>query len=129
MDIAVPFNNAHLIPSVSGIYHFMSRQKESLYIGKSLNLSRRIKSHIAGSTNTRDVHKYFEYVECYFIDDALQMEIYETYMINIFKPKFNVDKVITYKTQRYNVDVNDAYKNERSNIQQRIDMALENFSL
>lgn len=98
---------------ISGVYFFFNDNSELMYIGKTINLRTRICAHVAGSTNTRDIShnfKQFCYVE---IEDSVDMDIYETWYINIFKPKLNIEKVLSYTTEFFNEKYNVAETQRR----------------
>jgi excinuclease UvrABC nuclease subunit len=73
-----------------------------LYVGKASFLRPRITQHLNGESNTRDVSHNFDTVECIYVDCEVDRDIYETYMINTFKPRLNADKVWTYDNERFN---------------------------
>lgn len=83
----VPINNK------SGVYMFYGKNDELLYIGIAKNLINRIKSHISGNTNTYKFYKEFHRVELFYIQNGMERDILETYLINSLSPKYNKDKV------------------------------------
>lgn len=85
-----------------GIYKFYSFDGELMYIGKAGNLRHRLLQHISGNANTQDVKHNFYSVSCSYLDNPVDRDIYETYLINILRPPLNVEKVYTYQTQREN---------------------------
>lgn len=77
-----------------GIFFFYNEQNELLFVGKARKIRQRIKKHfednVSPMKNHRtEVHK----IEVYEIEDPMEREIYETYAINQFKSKYNIDKV------------------------------------
>lgn len=77
-----------------GIFFFYNEQNELLFVGKARKIRQRIKKHFEDTVspvkNHRDeIHK----IEVYEVEDPMEREIYETYAINQFKAKYNIDKV------------------------------------
>lgn len=107
IDISMPklnsaqvfnFANVRKLPSkINAVYFFYNKNMELLYIGKTNSLKRRLSEHIKRMTNTKAfIHevKFFCYLKA---NNGYETEIYETYAINTFKPKYNKMKV-------YNID-------------------------
>lgn len=75
----------------SYIYRFLDSRLNILYVGKTVNLDRRIKQHFGsrghkkGSGLYEQVYK-IEYIKCESEYISLQKELY---YINLYKPKFN----------------------------------------
>lgn len=92
---------------ISGIYKLFSKDKTLLYIGKAKHIRRRIHQHLMsedGELYDYRIHiKGFSY---FVVDDPVERDIYETYMINKLKPKLNSSKVYTYNNSK------DEYKTE-----------------
>ncbi|EOQ34287.1 hypothetical protein KQ1_00795 [Bacillus cereus BAG3O-1] len=56
---------------------------ELLFVGKARKVRQRIKNH----------HDEVYRIDVCIVEDPMEREIYETYMINEFQAKYNVDKV------------------------------------
>jgi excinuclease UvrABC nuclease subunit len=84
-------SNVSSIDKTRGIYLFYGNN-ELLYLGKAGDLRTRIVQHLHGKANTTDICKYFEQVAVIYIDDKVSRDIMETMLINLWKPKLNVDK-------------------------------------
>jgi excinuclease UvrABC nuclease subunit len=87
-----------------GVYCFYSKQGDLLYVGKSKDVKKRMNSHLKGRSNTNFIYKAFDNIIIYYIKDEAEMEIYETYIINKFRPLFNTAK--RYYTQTEQEKVN-----------------------
>ncbi|WP_433941825.1 nucleotide excision repair endonuclease [Paenibacillus lautus] len=89
------FTDFHLIPrDRGGIFMFYSSKGELLFVGKARKLRPRIKKHFEDSVSPIKEHRNeVASIEVCIIEDAVHREIYETYIINEFKAKYNVDKV------------------------------------
>lgn len=78
-----------LLKGKSGIYKLYDKNKELIYLGKSHNLSKRIKT-----SSKKKKAEYFSYT---IIDNKADTNIYEMYYIAKIKPKLNkADKVEDY---------------------------------
>ncbi|MGO4788562.1 nucleotide excision repair endonuclease [Paenibacillus sp. 2KB_20] len=89
------FTDFHLIPrDRGGIFMFYNSKEELLFVGKARKLRPRIKKHFEDSVSPIKEHRdEVTRIEVCIIEDAVHREIYETYIINEFKAKYNVDKV------------------------------------
>ncbi len=109
-------DNIEVIPSTNGIYFMYNNYKDLMYLGKSANLKSRVADHLAGRTHTNDICHNFEYIKYIEVEDEELLDDYETYYINLYKPKLNVSKVYTYKSERcnpkYNNTINDFIDSE-----------------
>lgn len=77
--------------TLGGLY-LIYVEEGSLYIGRTISMKKRIKEHFAGSTPLKRYIKDFTKVECMFIQDITDQEIYEAYAIKIYKPILNIAK-------------------------------------
>lgn len=89
------------IPNSGGLYFFYDEEYTLLYVGKAAHLSDRIKAHLQGYSNTKDVKQHFEYIRYILLTDAELRETYETYYINTMQPKLNIEKTFTYESSRF----------------------------
>lgn len=71
-----------------GVYAFYGEDGTCLYIGKSKTLHSRLRSHVGSEFMDVGV-----YVDVRFVQNPSERDIYETYLIMEFLPKFNKDKV------------------------------------
>jgi len=89
------FPDFHLIPrDKGGIFMFYNKDQELLFVGKARKLRPRIKKHFEDSVSPVKNHRaeITKIVVC-DVEDPVHREIYETYIINEQKAKYNVDKV------------------------------------
>ena len=98
-DIQIPsingFIDLHQIPrDKGGIFMFYNIHDELLFVGKARKLRQRIKKHL--EDNVSPMKKYRDEIysidDC-IVDDPMEREIYETYIINKLHAKYNIDKV------------------------------------
>lgn len=89
------FTDFHLIPrDKGGIFMFYNDNKELLFVGKARKLRQRIKKHFEDQVSPIKMHRdEVAKISVCIIEDPVDREIYETYIINKLKAKYNVDKV------------------------------------
>ncbi|KJD45307.1 nucleotide excision repair endonuclease [Paenibacillus terrae] len=89
------FTDFHLIPrDKAGIFMFYNAQEELLFVGKARKLRPRIKKHFEDTVSPIKAHRNeVAIIEVCIVEDAVEREIYETYIINAQKAKYNVEKV------------------------------------
>jgi|SRR3954471_15973029 excinuclease UvrABC nuclease subunit len=82
--------------NVPGIYMFYNQQGELLYCGQTKKgLRNRIKDHFYSDNSAVSYHRDEIYkIAVNFVPDALERELYETFIINELRSKYNVDKVL-----------------------------------
>lgn len=78
----------------SGIYMFFNNKDELLFVGKARKLRLRIKKNFEDNVSAIKLYRdeVYKIAVCY-VEDAVDREIYETYIINNLHAKCNVDKV------------------------------------
>lgn len=77
-----------------GIFMFYNINEQLLYVGKARKLRQRIKKNFEDSLSP--IRKYRDEVykiEVCVVDNPMDREIYETYIINTLEAKYNIDKV------------------------------------
>lgn len=90
------FTDFHLIPrDKGGIFMFYNDKDELLFVGKARKLRPRIKKHFEDTVSViKDHRNEVTKIEVCINEDPVDREIYETYIINKLKAKYNVDKVL-----------------------------------
>jgi excinuclease UvrABC nuclease subunit len=77
-----------------GIFMFYNINEQLLYVGKARKLRQRIKKNFEDSLSP--IRKYrddvYKIAVCE-VEDPMEREIYETYIINTLQAKYNIDKV------------------------------------
>lgn len=90
------FTDFHLITrEKGGIFMFYNDKEELLFVGKARKLRQRIKKHFEDTVspiknNRNEVTK----IEVCIVEDPVDRDIYETYIVNKYRAKYNVDKVL-----------------------------------
>ena len=90
------FTEFHLITrELGGIFMFYNDKDELLFVGKARKLRPRIKKHFEDTVSQIKEHRdEVVKIEVCLVEDPVHREIYETYIINEFKAKYNVEKAL-----------------------------------
>ncbi|WP_379137456.1 nucleotide excision repair endonuclease [Paenibacillus sp. sgz500958] len=90
------FTDFHLITrEQGGIFMFYNDKDELLFVGKARKLRPRIKKHFEDTVSVMKDHRNeVTRIDVCLVEDPVDREIYETYIINTLKAKYNVDKVL-----------------------------------
>ncbi|MNI86212.1 excinuclease ABC subunit C [compost metagenome] len=74
---------------------FYNADEELLFVGKARKLRPRIKKHFEDTVSPIKNHREeVTKIEVCLVEDPMDREIYETYIINTMRAKYNVDKVL-----------------------------------
>ena len=89
------FIDFHLIPrDKGGIFLFYNINDELLFVGKARKLRQRIKKHFEDNVSPIKMHREEVYrIDISYVEEPMDREIYETYIINTLQSKYNIDKV------------------------------------
>lgn len=89
------FIDFHKIPrDKGGIFLFFNKNDELLFVGKARKIRQRIKKHFEDNVSPMKNHRNEVYkIQVFVVEDPMEREIYETYIINELKAKYNVEKV------------------------------------
>lgn len=89
------FIDFHRIPrDKGGIFLFFNINDELLFVGKARKLRQRIKKHFEDNVSPMKTHRdEVHRIDVILVDDPMEREIYETYIINNLQAKYNIDKV------------------------------------
>lgn len=79
-----------------GVYRMHDRTGEIVYVGRSSNLKKRIRSHRLGKTNTGYFINEVEIIDCFTEPNPIYETLLESMLIAFYKPKYN-DEVKDYK--------------------------------
>jgi excinuclease UvrABC nuclease subunit len=89
------FTDYNRIPrDKGGIILFFNANDDLLFVGKARKLRPRVKKHF--EDNVSPMKPYRDEVvkiATIVVEDAMEREIYETYIINTLRAKYNIDKV------------------------------------
>lgn len=73
---------------------FFNINDELLFVGKARKLRQRVKKHLEDNVSPIKNHRDEVYrIDVCIVEDAMEREIYETYIINELEAKYNVEKV------------------------------------
>lgn len=98
-EIEIPsiygFIDFHQIPrDKGGIFMFYNINDELLFVGKARKLRQRVKKHFEDNVSPIKNHRDEVYtIDVCYVEDPMEREIYETYIINKLESKYNIDKV------------------------------------
>jgi hypothetical protein len=89
------FTEFHLITrDVGGIFMFYNDKNELLFVGKARKLRPRIKKHFEDTVSPIKDHRDEVYrIDVCIVENPVHREIYETYILNELKAKYNEEKV------------------------------------
>jgi DNA polymerase-3 subunit epsilon len=93
-DFPSQFNvdNFHALPESPGIYYFWSEKNEVLYVGKSINIKKRVASHFrVNIKRQKDVDLKNKIADVTFLElgNELTALLYESQEIKRIRPKYN----------------------------------------
>jgi len=83
----------HKIPNLSGVYSFHGKYKHPLYIGKSININKRIKDHFRDAKiiqKKNNMIKQVTNIEIYDIKSEFYSLLIESFLIKKLKPLYNI---------------------------------------
>ncbi len=88
------FIDLHDIPrDKGGIILFYNRKDELLFVGKARKLRQRVKKHFEDTVSPLKNHRdEVAKISVLFIEEPMDREIMETYIINTQYAKYNIDK-------------------------------------
>jgi len=88
------FIDFHKVPrDKGGMLLFFNESNELLFVGKARKLRPRLKKHFQDQVSPLKDHRdEVAKIEAFVIEDPMEREIYETYMINTLRAKYNVEK-------------------------------------
>ncbi|KIL73293.1 nucleotide excision repair endonuclease [Bacillus badius] len=76
-----------------GIYMYYDAQDELMFVGKARKLRMRVRKSFEDAASPIKLHRDDVYkIEVCYVEDPMEREIYETYIINTLKSKYNIDK-------------------------------------
>lgn len=89
------FIDLHKIPrDKGGIILFYNHKDELLFVGKARKVRQRVKKHFEDQVSPLKNHRQeINKIAVLLVDEPMEREIYETYIINTEYAKYNVDKV------------------------------------
>jgi predicted GIY-YIG superfamily endonuclease len=113
-----------------GVYVFKDRFDNVLYVGKTRRFKKRLSEHLRGHGRSKIFSQHIFTADLYALAEEYEREIYETYMIDRLKPKYNVDKVYR-KEDEITADIKvkiDRLEARQFELTEESDEIIENFS-
>lgn len=88
------FIDFHEIPrDKGGLLLFYNKSDELLFVGKARKLRPRLKKHFEDNVSPlRNHREEIAKISAIVVDDPMEREIYETYIINKERAKYNIEK-------------------------------------
>ncbi|MBX9974974.1 nucleotide excision repair endonuclease [Cytobacillus firmus] len=89
------FTDYHKIPrDKGGMILFFDANEDLLFAGKARKLRQRVKKHFEDNVSPIKNHRDDVYkIAVIYVENSMEREIYETYIINTLHAKYNIDKV------------------------------------
>lgn len=89
------FIDIHEIPrDKGGLILFYNKSDELLFAGKARKLRQRVKKHLEDTVSPlKNYRNEINKISVIIVEDPVEREIYETYIINTLRAKYNTDKV------------------------------------
>ena len=73
---------------------FYNINDDLLFVGKARKLRQRVIKHLQDNISPLQKHRNEVHrIDVCFVEDPMDRDIYETYIINKFKAKYNIEKV------------------------------------
>ncbi|MBQ0140636.1 MAG: nucleotide excision repair endonuclease [Kurthia sp.] len=88
------FIDFHKVPrDKGGLLSFFNADNELLFVGKARKLRPRLKKHFQDQVSPLKDHRdEVAKIEAFVVENPMEREIYETYMINTLQAKYNTEK-------------------------------------
>ncbi len=85
--------NLNALPPDPGVYLFKDKDKAIIYVGKAVNLKKRISSYFKSqdSAKTQLLAKYIQDVECFIVHNEVEALLLENKFIKQHSPKYNIN--------------------------------------
>jgi DNA polymerase III subunit epsilon len=119
---AVDYNN---LPTSIGVYYFLDSKQKIIYIGKAINIKKRVASHFSGNATTKQRQEFIRniaYIKFQLVATELMSLLLESVEIKKHWPKYNqAQKQFEPKFALY------SYTNQNGYLQLCVDKWKKNF--
>lgn len=81
------------LPNFPGVYKYFSKEKELIYVGKAINIRKRVSSYFTGinlNNKTSELVSRIEFIEFTIVDNEHNAFLLENSLIKQYKPKYNI---------------------------------------
>ncbi|MBS4043321.1 MAG: GIY-YIG nuclease family protein [Chitinophagaceae bacterium] len=85
-------NNFHELPSLPGVYYFKNKKGKIIYVGKAMNLKKRVSSHFSNNKSSKQKQEFLKHIysiEWKHCSSELTASILESIEIKKYWPAFN----------------------------------------
>lgn len=89
----IPVKSYHAVPEQPGVYEFISSSKEVIYIGKAINLKRRVSSYFQNRNHDPKTAIFvpkIKYIKFTCVNYEFEALLLESKLIGLNQPKYNV---------------------------------------
>jgi excinuclease ABC subunit C len=101
------------LPQKAGVYRFLGKNNEILYVGKANDLKSRVSSYFAGTSKlgpkTRVLVSQIETIDITIVESELEALLLEAFYIKKFNPKYNIRLTDNKMYIRIRITVKDVY--------------------
>lgn len=96
------------LPQVAGVYFFYNEKKDLVYIGKSINIKKRVIQHFSGKDRkSLKIQNYVKFIKYEETGSELIALLHESQLIKDYKPIFNrAQRKSVFQYGLYQTDVN-----------------------
>lgn len=86
----ITLEQLHALPEVAGVYYFYDKNGEVVYVGKSINIKKRVMEHFAKTTpKASKLQKYVDDISYEVTGSELVALLYESFEIKRLRPPIN----------------------------------------
>ncbi|MEM1122955.1 MAG: exonuclease domain-containing protein, partial [Bacteroidota bacterium] len=86
----ISLEQLHELPEVAGVYYFYDSHRNVIYVGKSINIKKRVMEHFAKTTTKASkLQKYVDDISCEVTGSELIALLHESYEIKRLRPPIN----------------------------------------
>jgi DNA polymerase-3 subunit epsilon len=92
LPLQVEASNYTALPNGIGVYYFLDKKEKIIYVGKALNIKKRVASHFAGNKTSRQRQEFIRniaYIKYTLVATELMSLILESTEIKKYWPKYN----------------------------------------
>jgi excinuclease ABC subunit C len=101
------------LPQKAGVYRFLGKNNEILYVGKANDLKSRVSSYFVGTTKlgpkTRVLVSQIEKIDIIIVESELEALLLEAFYIKKYNPKYNIRLTDNKMYIRIRITIKDAY--------------------
>lgn len=88
----IPYEDFAQLPEASGVYYFHDRSGKVIYVGKAINIRKRVSTHFTGRSTTRQRQEFIRHIHRISFTRCateLMAHVFESHEIRRLWPRFN----------------------------------------